>query len=87
MRFAALMALHAMRRLDQLLSSLGYCSRREAMAFVKEGRVKLAGVVLKRSDQRVDSALITVDDLPLEAPEGLLAMLHKDTLSLLLRIR
>jgi 16S rRNA pseudouridine516 synthase len=77
LRFAALMALHAMRRLDQLLSSLGYCSRREAMAFVKEGRVKLKGVVLKRSDQRVDSALITVDDLPLEAPDGLLAMLHK----------
>ncbi len=71
------MALHAMRRLDQLLSSLGYCSRREAMAFVKEGRVKLGGVVVKRSDQRVDSALITVDDQPLEAPEGLLAMLHK----------
>jgi 16S rRNA pseudouridine516 synthase len=66
-----------MRRLDQLLSSLGYCSRREALAFVKEGRVKLDGAVVKRSDQRVDSALITVDDLPLEAPEGLLAMLHK----------
>lgn len=66
-----------MRRLDQLLSSLGYCSRREAMAFVKEGRVKLGGVVVKRSDQRVDAALITVDDLPLEAPDGLLAMLHK----------
>ena len=66
-----------MRRLDQLLSALGYCSRREAMAFVKEGRVKLGGVVVKRSDQRVDSALITVDDEPLEAPDGLLAMLHK----------
>lgn len=47
------------------------------MAFVKEGRVKLGAVVVKRSDQRVDSALITVDDQPLEAPEGLLAMLHK----------
>lgn len=66
-----------MRRLDQLLSSLGYCSRREAVAFVKEGRVKLGGVVLKRSDQRVDAKLITVDDQPLEAPDGLLAMLHK----------
>ncbi len=66
-----------MRRLDQLLSSLGYCSRREAMAFVKEGRVKQNSVVLKRSDQRVDAALITVDDQPLEAPDGLIAMLHK----------
>ena len=66
-----------MRRLDQLLSALGYCSRREAVAFVKDGRVKLGGVVVKRSDQRVDAAQITVDDLPLEAPDGLLAMLHK----------
>lgn len=66
-----------MRRLDQLLSSLGYCSRREAMAFVKDGRVKLGDVVLKRSDQRVDATLITIDDQPLEAPNGLLAMLHK----------
>jgi len=66
-----------MRRLDQLLSALGYCSRREAVAFVKEGRVKQSGVILKRSDQRVDSALITVDDQPLEAPDGLVAMLHK----------
>jgi 16S rRNA pseudouridine516 synthase len=63
-----------MRRLDQLLSALGYW---EAMAFVKEGRVKLGGVVVKRSDQRVDSALITVNDEPLEAPDGLLAMLYK----------
>lgn len=66
-----------MRRLDQLLSALGYCSRREAVAFVKDGRVKLGGVVVKRSDQRVDAAQITVDDLSLEAPDGLLAMLHK----------
>ena len=66
-----------MRRLDQLLSALGYCSRREAMAFVKEGRVKLSGTVVKRSDQRVDAALITVDDQPLEAPDGLLAVFHK----------
>ncbi|WP_395741931.1 pseudouridine synthase [Prosthecobacter sp.] len=66
-----------MRRLDQLLSALGYCSRREAMAFVKDGRVKLSGTVIKRSDQRVDASLITVDDHPLEAPDGLLAMFHK----------
>jgi 16S rRNA U516 pseudouridylate synthase RsuA-like enzyme len=31
-----------MRRLDQLLSSLGYCSRREAEAVVKSGRVAIA---------------------------------------------
>lgn len=66
-----------MRRLDQLLSSLGYCSRREAVSLVKAGRVKLSGVVLTKVDQKVDPQAITLDGEPLEAPDGLLAMLHK----------
>lgn len=66
-----------MRRLDQLLSSLGYCSRREAVSLVKAGRVKLDGVVLTKVDQKVDPQAITLDSEPLEAPDGLLAMLHK----------
>ncbi len=66
-----------MRRLDQLLSSLGYCSRREAAAVVKAGRVKQDGVVLKKAEQKVEAARITLDDEPLEAPEGLLVVLHK----------
>ena len=66
-----------MRRLDQLLSSLGYCSRREVVALVKAGRVKLGDVVLTRADHRVDPHAISLDGEPLEAPDGLLAMLHK----------
>lgn len=66
-----------MRRLDQLLSSLGYCSRREAVSLVKAGRVKLNGVVLSKADQKVDPHAVTLDGEPLEAPDGLLAMLHK----------
>jgi len=66
-----------MRRLDQLLSSLGYCSRREAVALVKAKRVKLGGVLLTKTDQKVDPHAVTFDDEPLEAPDGLLAMLHK----------
>jgi 16S rRNA pseudouridine516 synthase len=68
-----------MRRLDQLLSSLGYCSRREAEAVVKSGRVAIAGVIAKRSDQRADPHEVTLDGEPLEAPDGLLAVLHKPT--------
>jgi 16S rRNA pseudouridine516 synthase len=71
------MAPHLMRRLDQLLSSLGYCSRREVVALVKAGRVKLGDVVLTRADHRVDPHAISLDGEPLEAPDGLLAMLHK----------
>lgn len=66
-----------MRRLDQILSSLGYCSRREAAALVKSGRVKRDGVALVKAEQKVDPHTITFDDEPLEAPDGLLAMLHK----------
>ena len=65
------------RRLDQLLSSLGYCSRREAGALVKTGRVRVSGQPAARADQRVLASDVTVDDEALEAPEGLLALLHK----------
>ncbi|MBL9142994.1 MAG: rRNA pseudouridine synthase [Verrucomicrobiaceae bacterium] len=66
-----------MRRLDQLLSSLGYCSRREALALVKSKRVRQKDIVLTKADQKVDPHAITLDGEPLEAPDGLLAMLHK----------
>lgn len=66
-----------MRRLDQLLSSLGYCSRREAVSLVKAGRVKLDGSALTKADAKVDPHAITLDNKLLEAPDGLLAMLHK----------
>lgn len=68
-----------MRRLDQLLSSLGYCSRREAEKWVKAGRVSIAGSPAKRADQRVDAQEVTVDGEALEAPDGLLAVFHKPT--------
>ena len=65
------------RRLDQLLSCLGYCSRREAAAIIKSGRVSVDGVVARRADDKVDPTLVTLDGEPLEAPDGLLAVLHK----------
>ncbi len=68
-----------MRRLDQILSSLGYCSRREAEKVVKDGRVCIAGLSAKKADQRANPCEVTLDGEPLEAPEGLLAVLHKPT--------
>jgi 16S rRNA pseudouridine516 synthase len=64
-------------RLDQLLSSLGYGSRREVADFVKNGRVRRGGEVLKKADTKVVPEDITLDGETLEAPHGLLAMLHK----------
>lgn len=65
------------RRLDQLLSSLGYGSRREVTSFVKAKRVLVNGVVAKRAEEKVDPAGVMLDGEPLEAPDGLLAVLHK----------
>jgi 16S rRNA pseudouridine516 synthase len=66
-----------MRRLDQLLSSLGYCSRKEAHAFCREGRVKLAGEPLDDASRRVEPSQVLLDDQPLDFPNGLLVMLNK----------
>jgi 16S rRNA pseudouridine516 synthase len=66
-----------LRRIDQLISSLGYATRREVRELVDDGRVSVAGVIAKRSDDRVDPALVTFDDEPLEHIDGLLAIFHK----------
>lgn len=46
---------------------------------VKDGRVCIAGVPATRADQRANPREVTLDGKPLEAPEGLLALLHKPT--------
>ena len=66
-----------MRRLDQILSSLGLGSRREVRGLIEEGRVTIDGSVTKKFDQKADASRVMVDGRPLEAPDGLLAMLHK----------
>lgn len=66
-----------LRRIDQLISSLGYASRREVRELVDDGRVMVAGVIAERSDARVDPALVTLDGEPLENIDGLLAIFHK----------
>ena len=66
-----------MRRIDQLLSSLGYCTRKEAQAWCDGGRVTLEGLAIDDASRKVDPARLKVDDVGLECPDGLLVMLHK----------
>jgi 16S rRNA pseudouridine516 synthase len=68
-----------MPRLDQLLASLGYGSRREVRALIEVGRVTVFGVVTKKHDVKASAQDVLVDGVALEAPDGLLAMLHKPT--------
>ena len=66
-----------MRRLDQLLSSLGSCSRREARGWVAAGRLTVKGQVADDFGAKADPADVAVDGEPLDHPAGLLLLLHK----------
>ena len=66
------------RRLDQWMSSLGYCSRREAAAWCRAGRVRRAdGSLLDKPEIKVAAADVRIDGQPLDHPEGLFLLLHK----------
>jgi 16S rRNA pseudouridine516 synthase len=66
-----------MRRLDQLLANLGYCSRREARAWIDAGQVTVRGVAAEDPAQKATPAEVQVDGAPLDHPDGLLLVLHK----------
>ncbi len=66
-----------MRRLDQLLANLGYCSRREAREWIEAGRVTVQGKVVDDFGAKADPATTLVDGAPLDHPEGLLLLVHK----------
>jgi 16S rRNA pseudouridine516 synthase len=66
-----------MRRIDQWLANLGYCSRRAAREWVDAGRVRVEGKPAKDPGQKVLAMQLQVDDQPLDHPEGVLLLLHK----------
>lgn len=66
-----------MRRLDQLLANLGYCSRREARAWIDAGRVTVRGEPADDVGQKVIAPDVRVDSEPVDHPDGLLLLLHK----------
>ena len=66
-----------MRRLDQLLANLGYCSRREARGWIQGGRVTVRGQVTDDFGAKADPADVRVDGEPLDHPAGLLLLVHK----------
>lgn len=66
-----------MRRLDQLLANLGYCSRREARDWLDAGRVTVRGAPAADPAQKAAPADVLIDGQPPDHPDGLLLALHK----------
>lgn len=64
-------------RVDALLSRYGYCSRREAAAWVKQGRVVQGGVPLSSPSSQAQPDEALVDGEPVPFPRGLCVALHK----------
>jgi 16S rRNA pseudouridine516 synthase len=68
-----------MRRLDQLLANLGYCSRSGARAFLKTHSVtrRATGAVLRDGAEKVSAAEVSIDGEPADHPDGILVALNK----------
>lgn len=66
-----------MPRLDQLLASLGYGSRRQVNGLIDAGRVTAGGVAARTGAMKVSPAEVRVDGESLDHPGGLLLMLNK----------
>lgn len=66
-----------LRRLDQVLASLGHGSRREVRELIAAGRVTVDGVAADDPGLKVPAAAVRLDGAALEFPEGLFVLFHK----------
>lgn len=65
-------------RINKLLSSIGYCSRRAADKLVEEGRVTVDGKMVEMGEQVDENANICVDGKPVQKEEeNILIAFHK----------
>ena len=65
-------------RINKLLSSIGYCSRRAADKLVEEGRVTVDGKTVELGEQVDENANICVDGKPVQKEEeNILIAFHK----------
>jgi 16S rRNA pseudouridine516 synthase len=65
------------RRLDQILASLGYGSRREVRALIETGRVTVGGSVETDPGAKAAPRDVRFDNTALEFTDGILIVMHK----------
>ena len=66
-------------RLDKLLGSLGYCTRKEVAPLIREGIITHIDNIPLKSDTKVSHDEIRFDDEPLDPPSGMVILMHKPT--------
>lgn len=64
-------------RLDKLLSSLGYCSRKEVTSLIKDRIITHTLNLPLKSDTKVAHDEILFDGEPLDPPVGMVILMHK----------
>lgn len=67
----------SVKRIDQWLANLGYCSRSEARGWTDADRVLVNGQPEYDSGKRVAAESVRVDGEPLDHPAGLLLLMNK----------
>lgn len=65
------------QRLDAILSRYGYCSRSEARAWLRAGRVQVRDQRQSDPAQKAFPEEVSVDGEPLDHPSGILVLMHK----------
>ncbi|HZF70280.1 16S rRNA pseudouridine(516) synthase [Sulfuricurvum sp.] len=64
-------------RLDKLLSSLGYCTRKEVAILLREGIITHTLDLYLKSDTKVSHDEILCEGEPLDPPAGMVILMHK----------
>ena len=65
------------KRLDQLLSSLGYCSRKDVRKLIAMGVVTVEGESRIKPETKVTHDTVRFDGEPLDPPQGMVILMHK----------
>ena len=66
-------------RLDKLLSSLGYCTRKEVASLLRDGIITHTDNLYLKSDTKVAHDDVHFEGEPLDPPSGMVILMHKPT--------
>lgn len=66
-------------RLEKLLSSLGYCTRKEVTSLLRDGIITHTENLPLKADSKVSHDEVRFEGEPLDPPSGMVILMHKPT--------